>query len=317
MPLTLERYAAMLEERKEPRPSGPTPRPFSNAKPHLPKLPDVRAVIYGGYGVLMLLTGGEPQFLNPDATMRTIALDKTIAEFKMWASMSRKPGAPADSMATMLRQIMDQSAVTDRAKADAESRLDRVWSAVVDRLKQKEYLHDVGLLGDQSEFCQKLTYFYLRASQGVTTMPHALTTLQSLRGLGKLQGIHTIGQCNGPPQLLCGLSSQGPIRSLDDVFEPSLCLWSFETGVKKESERSWALLTKALAEKGVAPREALYIGSKTLTEIAMSKRRGFRTALFLGDQDSSDVKPEHLKDPKTRPDALLTSLDQVPRLFPS
>jgi hypothetical protein len=36
-----------------------------------------------------------------------------------------------------------------------------------------------------------------------------------------------------------------------------------------------------------------------------------RTALFAGDRESVDATKEQLKDPATRPDALLTELSQI------
>jgi hypothetical protein len=41
-----------------------------------------------------------------------------------------------------------------------------------------------------------------------------------------------------------------------------------------------------------------------------------RTALFAGDKASLQATPEQLKDPASRPDVLLTALDQILEVVP-
>src|SRR5215471_18390309 len=101
MALSLLKYAEHLDARNDPRPLGPEPEPFDSAKPHLVPQP-VKAVVYSGLGTLWL-AASEPELLPSDSVMRKIALEKTVAEFKMWASMSRKPGDPEDYLAVMVQ----------------------------------------------------------------------------------------------------------------------------------------------------------------------------------------------------------------------
>jgi FMN phosphatase YigB (HAD superfamily) len=315
MALTLEQYAELLDQRDEPRPAGPEPLPFHKAKPHLPVLPDVHCVVWSGYGALMLLAGDEPHLLNPDPVMQAIALDKTIQEFHMWASMTRKPTEPHKHMASMLQQVLDkQMSLTAK---DAELRFDRVWRGILDRLFQKEYHYERATYGDEKEFAQKICYYYLLRSQGVSIYADELKTLREIHRRGVKQGVHADGQCNAAVQLLRCLKCQGKIDSLDELFEPSLRLWSYETGVKKHSDQSFALLVKALRRHGLETLSVLYVGNDPERDVAPAKRRGFRTALFLGDRRSTNVTPETLKSARTRPDALITAISQVPRVLAS
>jgi hypothetical protein len=97
MALTLEQYADYLDTRNLPWPAPPSiDRP--RAKPHLARLRDVRAVLWNVYGTLLALPGGELYFEHPQKFVMELALQKTIDEFKMWASMSRKPGQPSEYM---------------------------------------------------------------------------------------------------------------------------------------------------------------------------------------------------------------------------
>src|SRR5437764_12986482 len=93
MPLTLEQYADYLDTRDLPWPAAPTSqRP--KAKPHRFALPEVRMVSWNIYGTLLTISGCDLVFERPQRFIMYLARDKTAQEFKMWASMSRKPGQP-------------------------------------------------------------------------------------------------------------------------------------------------------------------------------------------------------------------------------
>src|SRR5205823_5910163 len=61
MPLSLEQYAAWLDKRDLHWPAPPAPDPVK-AKPHLVRLPEVRAVLWNVYGTLLNIAGGELWF---------------------------------------------------------------------------------------------------------------------------------------------------------------------------------------------------------------------------------------------------------------
>jgi hypothetical protein len=65
MALTLEQYATYLDTRDLPWPAPPeVHRP--KAKPHLVRLPDIRAVTWSVYGTILAIAGGELYFEHPD-----------------------------------------------------------------------------------------------------------------------------------------------------------------------------------------------------------------------------------------------------------
>src|SRR5690242_14313141 len=94
MPLTLEQYATYLDGRSLPWPAPPGVEP-TKARPHLVRLADVRAVTWNVYGTLLAITEGQLYFEHPKKFMMEVALDKTVQEFNMWGSMTRKPGQPS------------------------------------------------------------------------------------------------------------------------------------------------------------------------------------------------------------------------------
>jgi FMN phosphatase YigB (HAD superfamily) len=86
---------------------------------------------------------------------------------------------------------------------------------------------------------------------------------------------------------------------------------SFETGAKKPSDRLFESLVKGLENRGISPHETLHVGSRIAQDVAPAKKAGMRTALFAGDKASLCATPEQLKDPKCRPDVLMTELTQI------
>ena len=86
-----------------------------------------------------------------------VALDKTIQEFKMWGSMSRKPGQPADYMKQIYQQVLtEQRSFPAAARNIPEVGSDRVWEAILKKLLQKDYKFDAGFFGSLNEFSRKV-----------------------------------------------------------------------------------------------------------------------------------------------------------------
>lgn len=311
MPLSLEKYAELLDKRGEPHPLGPDPVPFERVKPMLRPLPGIRCVVYSGYGAAMLISGGELSFLNPDPVMRKIAFDKTVHEFKMWASMTRKPGEPSEYMASIFGQIFDNLMMHGAQQKDFAPRIEKVWEGIVNRLIQKDYVVESGTYGDGEEFARKVSYFYVRASQGVSLLPNAGKVFANLHDRDIIQGLHADWQCTEPVRFWRLLFDASRQSSLATWFDPAVCSFSGNTGIKKTTDRGFVPIIQGLQSLGIGVESVLYVGADVENDIAPAKRRGFRTALLLADQASARVTPEHLQDPRTRPDRLLTSLEQV------
>ncbi len=107
------------------------------------------------------------------------------------------------------------------------------------------------------------------------------------------------------------LQDQARCRGLHEYFDPQLSVWAFQTGVRSSSERGLQNLLAGVSAKGLRPKECLYVGSDVERELIPAKRLGFRTAILLADRQSAKVTKEQLKEPRSRPDALLTKLGQL------
>ncbi len=315
MPLTLEQYAdAYLPARGLPWPAAPKIDP-PKAKPHLTRFP-VKAVMWTAYGTLLAVPGGELQFEHPTEFVMDAALDKTIQEFKMWQSMSRKPGAPAAYMKELYSKALSILQLTGGGgEKHPEVASERIWDDIVKKLQQKEYQFDVVTYGALNEFVRKVAYFFHASIQGCGAYPGAADTVRTVSESGRLNGLLADGQCFTPAQIHKTFREQDPSFDVNAFFPASLRVLSAEKKAKKPSDTLFKAAVDALKAKGIAPSEAVHVGSNLDRDIAPAKKHGFRTALFAGDKASLVASKEHLKDPATRPDVMLTELTQIIEVF--
>ena len=240
------------------------------------------------------------------------ALDRTIQEFKMWASMSRKPGQPSEYMGQIYGQILtEQRLGPGGGERHPEVAADRLWEAILKRLLQKDYKFDSGFFGALNEYSRKVAYFFHASLQGTAAYPGAADALSHVAAAGLTQGLLADGQCFTTVQLQRGLAAQDPDVKLDDVLDADLRVLSYEVRGRKPSERLFRPVLNALNEKGIGPSEVLHVGSRITQDLAPARRLGMRTALFAGDRASLQATPEQLKDANLRPEVLLTEPAQI------
>jgi FMN phosphatase YigB (HAD superfamily) len=311
MPLTLEQYAtSYLDSRGLPWPSAPKVE-AAKAKPFLAPLP-VRAVMWNVYGTLLSITTGELLFEHPDSLAMDAALDKTIQEFKMWQSMSRKPGAPAAYMKELYLKALTTLRLTGGAgERYPEVQSEKIWDDIVKKLMQKEYTIDVALYGALNEYVKKVAYFFHASIQGVGAYAGGSDALRMLAEAGKVQGLLADGQCFTPAQIAKAYRQVDPSFELDHSFPADLRILSAEVKARKPSETIFKAALEALRARGISPSQTLHIGSSLTRDITPAKKHGMRTALFAGDKVSLSATAALLKDPQHRPDVLITELSQL------
>ncbi len=262
MALTLEQYAIYLDTRDLPWPAAPTvERP--KAHPHLSRLPEVRVVLWNVYGTLLSIHGGELYFEHPQKLVMDVALDKTVQEFKMWGSMSRKPGQPADYLKQMYSQVLlEQRGITTGGERNPEISSERVWEAIVKKLLQKDYKFDAGFYGALNELSRKIAYFFHASLQGTACYPGAAAALRHVKTEGLSQGLLADGQCFTTTQLLRGLAAEDPAAQLSNLLDNGLVFLSCDVKARKPSERLFREALEVLDKKGITPREVLHVGSR-------------------------------------------------------
>jgi FMN phosphatase YigB (HAD superfamily) len=311
MALTLEQYATYLDSRDLPWPAAPSvERP--RARPHLTRLPKVKVVLWNVYGTLLNVTGGDLIFEHAEPFVMALALDKAVQEFKMWGSMSRKPGQPAEYLGQIYRNVLlEQRSLIVNGEKYPELASERVWESVIKKLLQKDYKFDAGFYGSLNEFSRKMAYFFHASLQGTAAYPGAVTALRHVREAGLEQGLLGEGQCFTTLQLQRGLSAQDADVRLDDLLTEDLVILSVERRARKPSERLFKHAFELLDNRGIAAAEVLVVGARIALDLIPARRLGMRTALFAGDKGSLQATPEQLKDANCRPDVLLTDLAQI------
>ncbi|MCU0704458.1 MAG: HAD family hydrolase [Fimbriiglobus sp.] len=306
MPLSLEQYVCEhLPGKPLPWPAPPAAVPVK-AKPSVERLP-VKAVLWTVYGTLVAVPGGELAFESDIDFVTDAALDKTIQEFKMWNSMSRKPGAPSAYMKELYRKAFDFVRLTGGGEITSEL----IWDDIFKKLLTKEYSYDSSLYGPPTEFVKKIAYFYHASIQGAGCYPGAADALRMVSDAGVKQGLLADGQCFTPAQLRKCLREQDPTFSPAMHLANDLRVLSADHKVKKPSEELFRAAVAMCRAKGITPDEVLHVGSDVLRDIAPAKKVGFRTALFAGDKNSLKATGEQVRDPHLRPDVLLTELPQI------
>ena len=282
------------------------------AKPHLSKLPQIRLITWNIYGTLLSLTGGELYFQHPQKMVMDVALEKTVQEFKMWASMSRKPGQPSEYMGQIYDGLLAaQQLAPSPGEKFPEILSERIWEAVLGKLQQKNYQYDEGLYGSLSEYSRKIAYFFHTCLQGTACNPGVADAMEYIHSCGLKQGFIADGQCFTLLQLQRALEQQHCGTPLNQMIDPELCALSFALRGKKPSERLFRTVLQAATGRGIAPMQILHVGTRIVQDLAPAKNLGMRTCLFAGSKESLQATREQVKDPATRPDVLVTEFDQL------
>jgi FMN phosphatase YigB (HAD superfamily) len=315
MPLTLEQYARYLDTRDLAWPAPPqVSKP--KARPHLRVLSNVKAVLWNVYGTLLSISEGELVFEHPNELVMNVALDKTLSEYKMWSSMSRKPGQPAAYLKQLYdRALLEHRSITTGPERYPELASERVWETILKMLLQKDYKFDAVFFGGLDEYSRKIAYFFHASMQGTTCYPGCAAALAHCRDYGVAQGLLGDGQCFTMLQLQRGLDGQQPGLKADDILPAELRILSHVIKARKPSPRLFQEALERLAQRGIEPEQVLHVGSSLVRDIAPARKLRMQTALFAGDKESLQASAGALRDPATRPDALITSLDQIASLL--
>ncbi len=312
MPLSLTEYAQTLAERNLRWPAAPKMEAV-RAAPLTDPLPGVRVVLWNLYGTLIRMADGELLHLTPDRVRMEVALDKTSREFNMWHSMTRKPGAPWEYLFSIYeRFVEDARLVGTRRKGDVpEVNSAEIWGRILERLAKKEFAYDADQLGSLEQFGEKVAYFFHESLQGHEAAPDAARTLSRIAEAGLQQGLLADAQCFSVPQMQRDLLQQEPSTQLATLFRPELMVLSCKEGVRKPSKSLFAAAYRRIKQAGFEPDQVLYVSSRITGDLEIAKLAGFHTAAYVAEKLGLDVTVDHLQNPDTCPDRLVTNLDQV------
>ncbi len=312
MGISLREYAAWLTERKMLWPAAPATEP-AKATPYTAPLPGIKAVTWNVYGTLLTIADGQLLLQHPQAIRMQVAMEKTIHEFNMWASMTRRPGQPWEYFLPKYNSAVEEASLAGGCKKGdfPEVNSAQVWAKLLEFLSRKEYQYDEDRYGDWDEYAEKVAFFFQLCLQGCQAAKSALASLTAVAEAGFQQGLLAEAQPYTLAQLLQGLERQGRLPPLANLFAPGCLIQTCEQGVRKPSLSLYSLCRERFGELNIEPEKILYVSSRLADDLAVAKQLGFRTALFAGDKLSLKATGTECKDPAMKPDRLLTDLSQI------
>jgi FMN phosphatase YigB (HAD superfamily) len=317
MAKSLQEYLDWLDGRAGllwPRP--PVPRPLK-ATAFLKPLPGIKGVVWCAYGTLLTIDSGRLLHAHPQPFRMQLALEKTIEEFNMWQSMSRKPGAPWEYLLQQYTRLLEEQQLRATKRKGEVREVDSavVWGKYLERLQKNDYRYDTSLYGSLEDLAVKVAYFFHANLQGVAACDGALETLRRVASAGLRQGVIDDGQAFTPAQFLRALRQQGQVNSLGDVITGGCLTLSHEHGVRKPSASLFAAGFSALMRHGLQAEEIVYVSHRLSDDLAAAKAFGVRTALLCADANCCQVNPAEVRDPAQKPDRLLTDLSQIGQIL--
>jgi FMN phosphatase YigB (HAD superfamily) len=312
MAKTLSEYAAWLDERDLIWPKVPEMVP-ARATPFVKPLPGIRAVTWSIYGTLLRISDGELLHDHPQELRMQVAMDKTVREFNMWNSMTRRPGEPWRQMYEQYATLVEHRRLSGSGRKGDVTEVDSqaVWRTVVERLQVKDYRYDTSIYGDEDDLAEKIAYFFHSSLQGTEGSPGAARTLLAVREAGLKQTLLGNAQCFTLVQLLRGLEAQSTLPPPEDLFASDCLTLSYRDGVRSPSSSLYQNGAIRLRNAGFAPHEVLHVGCRLGDDLAFAKAVGMRTALYAADRIALRATKEEIADPLFRPDRLLTDLSQL------
>lgn len=317
MPKTLMEYAEWLAQRDDLIWPVAPPRVPRKAIPSIKPLPGIKAVAWNIYGTLLRITDGDLLLLSDQQIRMQVALEKTIQEFNMWQSMTRKSGAPWEYLFAQYKDVLEEMQLTVPAKKGDVGQVSstKLWRKLISRLEQKDYQYDVDFYGDADEYAEKVAFFFHSCLQGVAEMDKAALVVKAVAEAGIVQGLLSDGQSFTLTQLLRAFQASTKLPPVGRLFAAGCVVLSFDVGVRKPSRTLFSTAAEGFAQHGLEPSEVLYVSSRWPDDLTVAKQTGFRTALFAGDKNSLRASAEELLTSDLRPDRLLTELTQVRNLL--
>lgn len=316
MPQSLKEYAVWLSQRDDLIwPQVPNSAPVA-ARAHDKPLPGIKAVVWNLYGTLLRVTDGELLLSHHTELRMQVALEKTISEFNMWNSMTRKPGAPWEYILPKYRAALEDLELTAKVAPGDFAHVNgaAVWRRILDMLGQKDYRYDEEFYGDLDQLSEKIAYFFQMCLQGVEAAPDAVEAITAVSQLGLVQGILADAQPFSLIQALRAFGQQAKLPPLNQLFDPACLILSCQLGVRKPSATLYETCLKRFASKGIEPQEILYVGNRLQNDLAVARHLGIRTALYAGDKLSLKATSSEINNANLRPKRLLTDLKQISRI---
>jgi len=281
-----------LSQPMAPIPTGESPR--------LQKLNGIRCIAFDFYGTMFISGVGD------------IGVDEDISEegIRMFAEALADTGYTVHEGAGKTGLELFEEKIREYRQEHISEKVDipepdivEVWEKVLQNLVSKGSIE--GDVSRQKAECFAVEYEF--RFNAVWPVPGLQQTLDSLKKSGFTLGIISNSQFY-TPLAFEALTSSAP----GEVFDPSLMIWSYQTGVKKPSVHFYRHFMNALEQQSdFKPQEVLFVGNDMLKDIMPASKLRMKTALFAGDRRSLKLREDHPECRDIEPDVVITELGQL------
>ncbi|QDT70790.1 Phosphoglycolate phosphatase [Planctomycetes bacterium MalM25] len=279
-------------------------------EPVLPAVEGIRAVVFDVYGTLLISGSGDISLASEGSrgaaaieALQAAASEPATSVVGVEAAHLVPPttdvaGSPLDGdviVSALHEAVLESHQASKSEHPEVEIR--DLWRSVIEQLSLR-------ISDDQVE---RFAIEYECRVNPIWPMPGLAETLTGLNNLGIELGIVSNAQFFTPlafePLTGKSLGMWG--------FDESLGVWSYEHREAKPGLFLYERCAAALAERGIEPGEALFVGNDLRNDIWPAARVGFKTALFAGDARSLRWRRDDARLADVRPDAVVTDLRQL------
>ncbi len=274
----------------------------------------VRAVIWDIYGTLCGMdTGALSQSLTEPERLSKSA-EATAQEFNLEVSLQKLcPNLPpAQTLSQMyLREIEASHARSLQQDIQyPEVVIERIWQRI---------LADCCRVGYEPPYAEPLlqtacraAYFFDCSLQRTYFYAQAASCLARLQKADLVQGIISNAQFYTPWHLRRLLrEATGGTMELEDIFTPSLILFSYQLGFSKPNPAAFRLALRHLKTLNISADQTVYVGNDMANDIAVAARQGMATVFFSGDAAMARLGETDGQQRPIEPDAVVTNLAAV------
>jgi putative hydrolase of the HAD superfamily len=275
----------------------PLQRIPTETEPKLRSLDEVRVVLFDVYGTMFISGSGDVGVAKETGTVEALS-----AAFR--ACGHTGPLDASQGVATLLATIRERHRrERERGIEYPEVEIVEIWRDCLQQMSSSGWLAD---LPEQFDVARLAVEYELRVNPA-WPMPDLRSVLADLGRSGLALGIISNAQFF-TLAMVTGLTGQ-TIEQLG--FDHDLQFYSFHYRRAKPDRFLYELAATALAKRGVAPQNILYVGNDMLNDICPAGQVGFRTALFAGDRRSLRLREGDPRVSEVQPDLILTELQSL------
>lgn len=314
MDLSIEQYAERQSKwRRRRRNTEIVPARIAT---HLPKIKNIKAVLWDVYGTLLTLSVGDLERMLAKKDTMLEAFGCTIREFGLGRFLD---GRQSETLLNLYTREIEKTHRRKRARGvfSPEVKIDHIWLRLLRRLEARGYKPKDKRNPLDIYFARKVAYFFEDVYQDKKLYPGALETLDAVKGIGLKQGVISNAQFYTPIILNFLFRQAGNKRSNPHahLFNRGLVFYSYRLGVSKPNPLAFERAKERLAKKKIAPGSVIYVGNDILNDMVPARGVGFKTVLFAGDRESLALRKDRADCAEFMPDAVIKTLPQLLKII--